>query len=132
MSSQLFSIRRFNLFEKRYFASRIACIVYILLFGMYIIGGNRSLWATVVPLVFISVFIWQIIFQNNTLNGILGGIMTLLGLYFSLAAWSEFNEFEIINDAARQLLIVGWSGCFAVIILGILMIRSSILNSYDE
>lgn len=90
------------------------------------------MWATVIPIVFISVFIWQFIFQNNTINGILGGIMTLLGLYFSLAVWSEFSEFEVINDAARQLLLVGWSGCFAVIILGILMIRSSILNSYDE
>lgn len=90
------------------------------------------MWATVISIIFLAVFIWQFIFQYNSISGILGGIMILLGLYFFLAVLSEYSKFEVINDTARQMLLVGWSGCFVVIILGIMMIRSSILNSYNE
>lgn len=128
MNAKTLVTLKFNLFEKKYFASRIACVVFIILLGMYLIESTRSLWATIIPLVFIAAFVCQFIFQKNAVNGIFGGIMILIGLYFSLAVWSEFSEFEIANDAALQLLLAGWFGCFLLIAFGVLMVRSFILD----
>ena len=118
---------QFNLFEKQFLVSRITCFLFIGLLLMYLIGTN-GIGATVVCLSLISLFLIQFIFQFQLLNVLLVGIMFLLGVYFSLSVWSEFLDFEVVTQAARQLLIVGWGGCLLVIDLAVLLIRSALLQ----
>lgn len=49
----------------------------------------------------------QLIFQNKIFGLILPLLLTLACLYMILALISEFNEFENINQEARQLLFIG-------------------------
>ncbi|MBN1985676.1 MAG: hypothetical protein JW761_05195, partial [Prolixibacteraceae bacterium] len=55
-------------------------------------------------------------------NCFLGGMMFLISIYLSLAVWSEFIEFEVVSNSARQLLLVGWSLCLTGIVLSVFMI----------
>jgi hypothetical protein len=128
MNAKALTIPEFNFLEKKYIASRIECVFHIVLFSLYLIEGNRPLWATVIPIVLIAVFVFQFIFQKNAVNGIFGGIIILIGLYFSLAVWSEFSEFEVVNDTALQLLLVGWLGRFLIIAFGVIMVWRFILE----
>jgi hypothetical protein len=118
---------QFNLFDKQFLVSRITCFLFIGLLLTYLIGSG-GVGATVVCLSLISLFLVQFIYQFQLLNGLLGGIMFLLGVYFSLAVWSEFTDFEVVTQAARQLLLVGWGRCLLVISLAVLLIRSVLLQ----
>lgn len=125
MNAQTLTFLKFNLFEKRHLSGRIACFVFIIALFFYAFSF-RSTGATIISLGAISLFAVQFIYQFKAINGILGGIMLLVSIYFSLAVWSEFSEFEVVTQAARELLMVGWSLCFAGIILALLMIVSAI------
>lgn len=127
MNAKALVAPKINLFEKPFLASRIACIVFISMLLMYVVG-TTGIGAFAVCLSLILLFGIQFIFQFQPLNVILGGIMFLLGVYFSMAVWSEFIEFEVVTESARQLLIIGWGGCLLVIGLAILMIRSALLH----
>ncbi len=127
MNAKVLTPSQFNLFDKQFFVSRITCFLFIGLLLMYLIETS-GIGATVVCLSLISLFLVQFIFQFQLLNGLLGGIMFLLGVYFSLAVWSEFTDFEVVTRAARQLLIMGWGGCLLVIGLAVLLIRSALLQ----
>ncbi|RIJ49254.1 hypothetical protein D1614_06795 [Maribellus luteus] len=97
----------------------------MIVFGLYLWGG-RSLAASVISATAILLFALQFIFQFNAVNGVLGGLMVLVGLYFSMAVWSEFSEFEVVNKEALTLLLVGWGLCLSVIVLAIFMVVSFI------
>ena len=127
MNAKALAPSHFNLFEKQFLVSRITCFLFIGLLLMYLIETS-GIGAVVVCLSLISLFAIQFIFQFQLLNGLLGGIMFLLGVYFSLAVWSEFTDFEVVTQAARKLLIVGWGGCSLVIGLAVLLIRSAVLQ----
>jgi len=118
-------ILKINLFEKRYLASRITCLVFILFLTSYIIGGGFSTIDHYV-LGVIFVFLIQFIFQYKWLNFILGLLMFIVGAYFSLAVLSEFLEFPVPNSDAYLLLIVGWSLCLTVCVFAVFMIRGFI------
>ena len=130
MNLQSLSLRKFNLLEKKNLASRIVCVAFILVFGFYLFGGQPPV-ATIISIVVILLLSVQFLFQFNAANGILGGLMFLLSLYFSIAVLSEFNEFEVVNSAARNLLIFGWGACLAGIILSIFLIVSFIRDFVD-
>ena len=70
----------------------------------------------------ISLFVIPIVFQFKVLNGILGGILFLVSVYFSLAVWSEFNEFDVVTSSAKQLLLFGFGGCFLGVVFSLFMI----------
>ena len=127
MNAKAVTSLRIDLFDRQFLVSRITCFLFIGLLLMYLIGSG-GLGATVVCMSLISLFLIQFIFQFQLLNGLLGGIMFLLGVYFSLAVWSEFTDFEVVTQAARQLLIVGWGGCLFVIGLAVLLFRSALLQ----
>ncbi len=116
---------RFNLSDKKYLASRVACVAFMIVFGLYLWGG-RSLAGSVISVTAILLFAIQFVFQFNAVNGVLGGLMLLVGLYFSMAVWSEFSEFEVISSEALTLLFVGWALCLSVIVLAIFMVVSFI------
>ncbi|MCE4563520.1 hypothetical protein INQ51_04295 [Maribellus sp. CM-23] len=116
---------RFNFTDKRYMASRVACIAFMIVFGLYLWGG-RSLAASAISVTAILLFVLQFVLQFNAVNGVLGGLMVLVGLYFSMAVWSEFSEFEVVNKEALTLLFVGWGLCLSVIVLAIFMVVSFI------
>ena len=118
---------QFTLFDRQFLVSRVTCFLFISLLLMYLIETS-GIGAVVVCFSLISLFAIQFFFQFQLLNGLLGGIMFLLGVYFSLAVWSEFTDFEVVTQAARKLLIVGWGGCSLVIGLAVLLIRSAVLQ----
>jgi hypothetical protein len=115
-------ILKINLFEKRYLASRIACLVFILFLTSYIIGGGFSTIDHYV-LGVIFVFLIQFILQFKWINFYLGLLMFLVGAYFSLAVLSEFMEFPVLNRDAFFLLVVGWSLCLTVCVFAVFMIK---------
>jgi len=121
---------RFNLTDKKYIASRIACIAFILAFGLYLWGG-RPFVASIISLSAILLFAIQFLFQFNAVNGALGGLMFLVGFYFALAVWYEFSEFEEVNKEALNLLLVGWGFCLAAVVLAVLMIIGSVRDFAD-
>ena len=127
MNAKALTLSRINIFDKQFLVSRIACLAFIGMLLMYA-AGTSGIGAIVVCTSLILLFVGQFIFQFQLLNGLLGGIMFLLGVYFSLAVWSEFREFEGITQAARQLIIFGWGGCLLVIGFAFLMIRSAVLQ----
>lgn len=123
MNAQKIIIPKINLFEKRYIASRVACILFFIFTTMYMIGGRPVVvYFFTLPVMVLLAF--QFIFQYKTVNGILGGLFFLLSVYMSLAVVSEYSEFEEITQAAKQLLMVGLGGCLAGIILSVFMIWS--------
>lgn len=127
MNARALKSIRIDLLDKQFLVGRISCFLFIGLLTMYLIGSG-GIGATVVCLSLISLFVIQFIYQFQVLNGLLGGIMFLLGVYFMLAVWSEFTDFETVTQAARQLLIVGWGACLFVIALAVLLIRSALLQ----
>lgn len=122
MNIQVLKILKINLFEKRYLASRIACLVFILLLTSYIIGGRFSTIDHYV-LGVIFVFLIQFILQFKWINFYLGLLMFIVGAYFFLAVLSEFMEFPAFNRDAYFLLVVGWSLCVMVCVFAVFMIR---------
>lgn len=127
MNAKILSTPKINLFEKDYIVSRIACVIFIALLVAYIVGTTETT-ALVISGSLILFFAIQFVIQSQVLNSILGGIMFLLGVYFSMAVWSEFREFEAVTQAAKQLLLVGWGGCAVVITFGTLMVRSALFQ----
>lgn len=127
MNAKALTLSRINIFDKQFLVSRIACLAFIGMLLMYA-AGTPGIGAVAVCASLIFLFVGQFIFQFQLLNGLLGGIMFLLGVYFSLAVWSEFLEYERITEAARQLIIVGWGGCLLVIGFAFIMIRSALLH----
>lgn len=117
-----------SILEKKYIPSRFACLALSALFVMYLIPFDRGIGASIFAGTFIVVFIFQFFRQSKILNVILGGIILLLSFYFSLAVLSEFNEFETVTKAAKQLLLVGWGGCLFSAVLAFLMIRRAMLD----
>ncbi|HPE78347.1 MAG TPA: hypothetical protein PLC80_19810 [Draconibacterium sp.] len=122
MNIQVLKILKIKLFEKRYLASRIACVIFILFLTSYIIGGGFS---TIDHYVLVAIFIFliQFLFQFSWVNFILGLLMFIVGAYFSLAVLSEFMEFPILNRDAYFLLVVGWSLCLTICVFAVFMIR---------
>jgi hypothetical protein len=116
-----------NLLEKQFLVSRTVCLFFVGILLMYNLG-NSGIGVTLICVSLITLFLVQFIFQFEFLNALLGGIMFLLGVYFSLAVWSEFREFEVVTQAARQFLLVGCGGCLLVIVLAVLLMRSALLN----
>ena len=106
MNFHALKIRKIDLFEKRYLASRISCVVFILLLTSYTIGGEFS---TIDRFVLVGIFILliQFIFQFSWINLSLGLMMFSAGAYFSLPVLSEFLDFPVSNHDAYLLLIVG-------------------------
>lgn len=127
MKAKALTTLKLNLFDKQFLVSRIACLAFISLLFVYMVG-TTGIAASAVCISLILLFVVQFIFQFQVLNIVLGGIMFLLGVYFSMAVWSEFIEFEVVTQAARQLLIVGWGGCAFVISLAVFMVRSALLQ----
>ncbi|HSH19033.1 MAG TPA: hypothetical protein VLA03_01195 [Draconibacterium sp.] len=125
MNTKTLRSLKFNLFEKKFLASRIACLIFIVAWIIYLWGG-RPFVATLVSVSAISLFILQLIYQFKLINGLLGGIMFFVSIYFSLAVWSEFNDFEIVASEAWNLLLVGWGLCLTEIILSLFMIMSAL------
>lgn len=120
---------RFNLLEKKYVASRIACLVLASLLVMYLFPlQTRGVIVSLISGGFAILFIVQFFRQSPVLNFILGGIMFLTGIYFCFAVMSEFNEFEIVTSSAKQLLIFGLGTCFSVMMLAFLMIWRALLD----
>ena len=126
MNATISTSLKINLLEKKYLASRIACSACTISLATFLFGEIGSLWIVAFFLGFIGVFVYQFVFQNYIVNAILGSILALTGFYFSMGVWSEFTDFEVVNNAARQLLIVGWLICSVVITFGVLMIRTFI------
>lgn len=126
MLKQTFLFPKFNLFEKKYLASRIACVVFFILAFFYLFESQRSAGASFVAYLTMALLTIQFVFQFKALNGIIGGLMLLGSLYFSLAVWSEFNEFEVVTESAKQLLMFGFGGTFVGILLSVFMLWSFI------
>jgi ABC-type Fe3+-siderophore transport system permease subunit len=124
----IFSRRR--LLEKKYLASRVACGVFIIVWISYL-TGVESYIASLIAISSILLFFLQFIFQFMWLNWFLGVAMFFVSLYFSLAVWDEFREFETVTREARLLLLVGWGMCFTCVILSIFMIVSCI-RDFDK
>lgn len=120
MKAHALSFPKFNLFEKKYLASRIASAVFIVVCILYLWGG-QPFAATLTAVVAIALFAIQFVFQFKWVNCFLGGMMFLASIYLSLAVWSEFAEFEVVNNSALQLLLVGWSLCLTGIVLSVFM-----------
>lgn len=127
MSAKILNSPKINLFDKEFLGSRIACLTFIGLLISYIVG-TTGIIALLICSSLILFFAIQFVIQSQVLNAILGGIMFLLGVYFSMAVWSEFNDFQVVNKSAKQLLIMGWGGCFTVIAFGVIMVRSAVLH----
>lgn len=125
MNAQMLLSQKFNLFEKKYLASRIACLVFIVAGILYLRGG-LPLTATLITVGTITLFTAQFVFQFKWLNLFLGGMTFLISIYLSLAVWSEFSEFEVVTEAARKLLLFGWGICFAGLLLSLFLIVSFI------
>jgi hypothetical protein len=132
MSSQLFPIPKFNLFEKKYLTSRIACLVLTALLLMYLLPlSTRGLVASIIGGGLAILLAIQFFYQSKTVNFLLGGIMFLIALYFCAAVVDEFSEFEIVTREAKQLLFFGLGLFFSIMVLSVLMIRRAILDSYE-
>ena len=128
MSAKILTQQTFNLLEKKYIPSRFACLALTALLIIYLIPFTRGIEASIFAGTLAVVFVLQFFRQSKILNVILGGIILLLSFYFSLAVFSEFNEFETVTKAARQLLLVGWGVCLFSSVLAILMIRQALLD----
>ena len=127
MSAKILTSPKINLLDKQFLVNRIGCLTFIGFLLAYIIGSTGTVVLAICSGL-ILFFAIQFVFQFQALNMVLGGIMFLLGVYFSLAVWSEFLDFEVVNKSARQLLLVGWGGCAIVITFGVLMVRSAVLQ----
>lgn len=127
MNTRTAIFSKFRLFGKKYLVSRIACLIFIIACVLYP-GQDFSVAATLITVGAILLFALQFVFQFKWLNWFLGIAMLLISLYFLLAVWDEFSEFETVTRAARQLLLVGWGMCFTGIVLSVLMIISCLKN----
>ena len=124
MNAQNLAFPKINLLEKKYLASRISCLILIGLLLMYLLPlTTRGLTASLISGGFAIVLAIHFFIQSRILNIILGGIMFLVGIYFSLAVESEFNDFETATREAWQLLFAGLGLCFSVIAMSLIMIR---------
>ncbi len=122
-------IQKINLFEKKYLASRIACLLLASVLLMYLLPvSTRGLVASLISGGLAFLLLVQFVFQNRGLNLLLGIILFFVGGYFSLAVVSEFNEFETITREAWLLLSVGLGLCISVMVLSVLMIQRSVLD----
>lgn len=126
MNTQTLISPKFNLFEKRYLASRIACVVFFVLAFLYLFESQKPAGASFAVYCTMALLTVQFVFQFKALNGIIGGLLFLGSLYFFLAVWSEFNEFEVVTEPAKQLLMFGFGGTFVGIILSVFMLWSFI------
>ena len=127
MNAKILSIPKFILLEKRYLASRVICLIFIVTIFIDLVNGQNSASSTngtFVSLGFLSLFIVQFIFQFKYLNWFLGIILFLASIYFSLAVLSEFSDFPVPNKDAYILLLVGLSLCIAGIISSVFVLRS--------
>lgn len=132
MSSHLFPFPKYNLIEKKYLASRIACLVLTVLLLMYLLPlSTRGLVASIISGGLAILLAIQFFYQSKTVNFLLGGIMFLIALYFCAAVVDEFSEFEIVTREAKQLLFFGLGLFFSIMVLSVLMIRRAILDSYE-
>lgn len=123
MNATISTSSKINLLEKKYLASRITCLVLTTLLVMYLLPiSTRGLTATIVSGSLALFFSIQFFFQFRVLNFILGVIMFMIGAFFSLAAISEFNEFETITRDAWLLLIVGLGMCISIMVLSAIMV----------
>ncbi len=127
MNTRTAIFSKFRLFEKKYLVSRISCLIFIIACVLYL-GQDFSVAATLVTVGAILLFALQFVFQFKWLNWFLGVAILLISLYFLLAVWDEFSEFETVTRAARQLLLVGWGMCFTGIVLSVSMIISCLKN----
>ncbi|MGE0018746.1 MAG: hypothetical protein AB7S72_03700 [Draconibacterium sp.] len=114
---------KIRLSEKKYFASRIACSVFIAALVFYLIGG-RTAATTFIATGAMLLFTTQFVFQFKWLNLILGISALLVSIYFLMAVTSEFSEFETATAAAWQLLLVGGGIFLAGIVLSVSMLVS--------
>lgn len=133
MNANVLILPKINLLEKKYLASRIACLVLTVLLVMYLLPiPTRGLMASLISGGLAVLLTIPFIFQSRIANIVLGGIMFLIGAYFSLTVVSEFNEFETLTRAAWQLLLFGLGGCFSVMFLSFLMLRRAVLDGYTQ
>ena len=125
MNMQNLTLQKINLLEKKNLASRISCLILIGLLIMYLLPlTTLGLAASLIAGGFAALILAIHFFiQSRILNIILGGIMFLGGIYFSLAVVSEFNDFETVTHEAWQLIFVGLGLCFSVIVMLVTMIR---------
>lgn len=129
MNAIILALPKINLFEKKYLASRIACLILTTVLLMYLLPiSTRGLVASLISGGLAIMLAIQFFRQSQIANFILGSVMFLIGLYFSMAVVSEFNEFETVTRAAKQLLGFGLVGTFSIMILSVLMIRRAVLD----
>jgi len=131
MNSPIFSIPKFNLFEKKYLASRFTCVILTVILIMSMLPPRGVITPIICGVLVISLII-QFFYQSKMANFLLGGIMFLIALYFCAAVVDEFSEFEIVTREAKQLLFFGLGLFFSIMVLSVLMIRTAILDSYAK
>jgi hypothetical protein len=96
--------------------------IYILIGNVLIAISTRGLIVSLIGGGLALVLGLQFFLQSRILNIILGGIMFMIGGFFSLAVLSEFNEFEIVTQDVWLLLIVGMGLCISVVAMSVVMI----------
>jgi hypothetical protein len=82
-----------------------------------------------VSLALIAVFLLQLKLQNKTTGYILGALLALVSFYMLFAVYSEFSEFEVVNQKAIKLLAIGWALFGSVLVFSILLIKKNLANT---
>ena len=126
MKAKIAVPENFDLLDKKYLPSRIACLILFIVLLAYLIPRTDLLGPSILSGGLAVLFIVQFFRQNRILNYVLGGLMFLVGLYFCAAVVDEFMEFESVTHSAKQLLIYGLGGFLSVMVLSVLMIRRAI------
>lgn len=123
MNLQIAISPKIRLSEKKYFASRIACFVFIVALAFYLVGGRKAA-TTLIATGVMLLFSVQFILQFKWLNLILGILTLFVSIFLLMAVISEFSEFETVTTAAWQLLLVGGGIFLAGIILSVSLLVS--------
>ncbi len=63
----------------------------------------------------------QAVIQNRIIGTGIGVLAALVGFYAFLAVLSEFNDFEVLNNSAMQLIAVGSALSLSGLAMGVTM-----------
>ena len=93
MNTLTFIIPKINLFEKRYLASRIACLVLVVFGLLFQLDSERIFVVNYIALVVMIIFGVQFFYQFKALNGILGGLLFIMSAYMILQYFQSLKNF---------------------------------------
>ena len=118
-----------GLLEKKYVASRMACLFFLLFNIFWFFDTVNQPVINLISIAGIIVFSTQFIFQFKLLNGVLGGLSIFLSVYFILTIIDEFSGFEAVTKDAYTLITVGLVLGAMGVLSSFLMLRSLIAKS---